>query len=220
VISNISQMLDPGALAIVLAGTLVATAARSGPRDLREAGLALARLGQSDFDEDENRVALARTVHEIKANGPLCAEISLPPDRSLAKVVNAYLRHASLEAMHVVRRAERTEREVSRSAGVRAFEYAGELAPVFGLVGTLFAITQLAPGDGSVVESTMGAIATAVFSTLYGVLTAHIICIPVARAIERRGAREEESRDQLIEWLDRHLSDEPPALSSRIRDAA
>ena len=219
-ISDIAQMLDPGALAIVLAGTLAATAARCGPRDLREAGLALGRLGQSGFDEDDNRVALARTVHEIKANGPLCADVSLPPDPSLAKVISAYLRYASPEAMHTVRRSERAEREVTRSAAVRAFEYAGELAPVFGLVGTLFAITQLAPGDGSVVESTMGAIATAVLSTLYGVLTAHILCIPIARAIERRGEREEDARDQLIEWLDRQLSEEPAARRPRIRDAA
>ncbi len=219
-IGDIAQVFDPGALAIVLAGTLAATAARCGPRDLREAGFALSRLGQSDFDEDDNRVALARTVHEIEAKGPLCADVSLPPDPSLAKVVSAYLRHASLENMHTVRRAERAEREVTRSAAIRVFEYAGELAPVFGLVGTLFAITQLAPGDGSVVESTLGAIATAVLSTLYGVLVAHILCIPVARAIERRGEREERARDQLIEWLDRHLHEEPSARPVRIRDAA
>ena len=219
-ISNISQMLDPGALAIVLAGTLIATAARCGPRDLRGAGSALAGLGRSDFDADRNRVALAKTVSEIKAKGPLCADVSLPPDPSLAKVVKAYLRHASLEAVHVARLAERTEREVSRGTAVRAFEYAGELAPVFGLVGTLFAITQLAPTESSVVESTMGAIATAVFSTLYGVLTAHILCIPIARAIERRGARQEASRDKLIDWLCGQLSKDPPTLTARIRDAA
>ncbi len=219
-ISHLSQMLDPGALAIVLAGTMLATAARCGTRDLRLAGSAALRLGQDTFDEDENRVALARTVHEIKANGLLCAEASLPPDPSLARVVSAYLRHASLEAMHSARRAERAEREASRGAAVRTFEYAGDLAPVFGLVGTLFAITQLAPGNGSIVEGTMAALATAVLSTLYGVLAAHIFCIPMARAIERRGEREELAREQLIDWLDRHLSDPSPAPPARLRDAA
>ncbi|WP_298471438.1 MotA/TolQ/ExbB proton channel family protein [uncultured Erythrobacter sp.] len=206
--STIAQMLDPGALAIVLSGTVIATAARCGWSDMREAASALGSLGESRFDADENRVALARTVHEIEAKGPLGAEASLPPDPSLAKVVDAYLRHRSIEAMHTVRRAERAAREMARSAAIRTFEYAGELAPVFGLVGTLFAITQLTPGESDVVGSTMGAIATAVLSTLYGVLTAHLIFIPLARAIERQGEEEERAREHLIEWLGAHLRDE------------
>ena len=218
--ANFAQVIDPGALTIVLTGTLLATAARCGWRDLREAGRALGPLGHSAFDHDANQVALAKTVREIDARGPLCADISRPPDPSLAKVVDAYLRHSSLEAMHSVRRAERVSREVARSAAARTFEYAGELAPVFGLVGTLFAITQLVPGAGSVVESTMGAIATAVLSTLYGVLTAHTLCIPLARAIERQGEREEEAREQLIDWLDRHLRDTGPARLQPVKGVA
>lgn len=218
--ANLAQMIDPGALTIVLTGTLLATAARCGWRDLREAGRALRKLGRTTFDDDTNRVALAKTVREIDARGPLCADISLPPDPSLAKVVSAYLRHSSLEAMHATRRAERVRREVASTAAARAFEYAGELAPVFGLVGTLFAITQLAPGDGNIVEGTMGAIATAVLSTLYGVLTAHIVCIPLARAIERQGEREEQAREHLIEWFDRHMREDRPARLQPVAGAA
>lgn len=203
--STIAQMIDPGALTIVLSGTLIATAARCGWQDMRQATSAIGILAQGSFDEDSNRVALAQTVHEIGAHGPLGSEAALPPDPSLAKVVEAYLRHSSLEAMQNARRAERTARELARVSAVRTFEYAGELAPVFGLVGTLFAITQLAPASGDVVQSTMAAIATAVLSTLYGVLTAHMLCFPLARAIERQGEREEQARENLIEWLDRQL---------------
>ncbi|MEM8724226.1 MAG: MotA/TolQ/ExbB proton channel family protein [Pseudomonadota bacterium] len=217
VTSTLAQILDPGALTIVLSGTVLATAARCGWSDMREAASALGSLGESRFDADENRVALARTVHEIGANGPLGAEVSLPPDPGLAKVVDAYLRHRSIEAMHTVRRAERAAREVARAAAIRPFEYAGELAPVFGLVGTLFAITQLAPGDGDVVGSTMGAIATAVLSTLYGVLTAHLVFIPLARAIQRQGEEEEQAREHLIEWLDGHIREDETGQTPNIR---
>jgi chemotaxis protein MotA len=90
---------------------------------------------------------------------------------------------------------------------VRVFDYAGELGPVFGLVGTLFAITQLVPGAASAAAvddptiTTLAAVGTAVLSSLYGVLTAHLVCIPVAHAIERKGEREEDARSRLAEWL-------------------
>lgn len=222
--SNIAPMIDPGALAIVLAGTLIATIARCGWRDLRVAIGALGGLGRTTFDEDANRIALARTIREIERAGPLCADVPLPPDPSLAKLLDTFLRHGSLDAMHSIRRAEQASREVTRTQAVRTFEFAGELAPVFGLVGTLFAITQLVPSTGSAVEATMSAIGTAVLSTLYGVLTAHLVCIPLARAIERRGEREELARDHLAEWLDRQLRDRPAAIQPRlqphIRDVA
>ncbi|MEM9500558.1 MAG: MotA/TolQ/ExbB proton channel family protein [Pseudomonadota bacterium] len=222
--SNIAQMIDPDALAIVLAGTVLATVARCGWGDLRVTASELCKLGRTTFNEDANRVALARTVHEIECKGQLGAEVQRPPDASLAKLVDTYLRQGSLDAMHSVRHAERTARDIKRMRAVRVFEYAGELAPVFGLVGTLFAITQLMPGTSRAVEATMGAIATAVLSTLYGVLTAHLICVPLGRAIDRRGEREKLAREQLTEWLCRHLREQPAKLVSSaqpsIRDAA
>ena len=217
---NFAQMIDPGALTIVLTGTAIATVARCGWHDLRQTARALAGLGRSTFDEDANRVALAKTVREIEARGPLCADVSLPPDPSLARGIKTYLRHSSLEEMHAVRRAERASREVARNAAARTFEYAGELAPVFGLVGTLFAITQLVPAEGDVVENTMGAIATAVLSTLYGVLTAHTLCIPLARAIERQGEREETERGELVDWFEGQMRNSATARLHPLKGAA
>lgn len=199
-------MLDPGALAIVVAGTLVATAARCGWRDCRAALAALPRMGGSRFDEGANRTAIARTLRAVEAHGFRAADVPLPPDPSLAKLVDAYLSTGSADALHSARRAGRASREVARMQAVRTFEYAGELAPVFGLVGTLYAISGLADTlGGSPVETVMAGIATAVLSSLYGVLTAHLVCVPIARAIERRGMREESAREALVEWFAAHL---------------
>ncbi|QUL36929.1 MotA/TolQ/ExbB proton channel family protein [Erythrobacter sp. JK5] len=216
----IAQMYDPGALVIVLAGTLIATAARCGARDLGVAGAALAALGRTRFDEDANRVALARTAHEVEQRGKLCAAVAMPPDASLARLIDAYVRHGSLDAMHQQAGSDRATREAARAVAVRTFEYAGELAPVFGLVGTLFGITRLVPGAGDTIETTMAAIATAVLSTLYGVLTAHLLCIPLARAIERRGEREEEARERLVDWLAPHLGTATPIALRPMRGVA
>lgn len=217
---NIAQLFDPGALAIVLSGTALATAARCGWSDLCAAAGAFARLGRSGFDENANCIALARTATTIERDGPLCADIPMPPDPSLAHMVSAYLRHASLDGFHHVRRAERTAREIARGRAIRTFEYAGELAPVFGLVGTLLAIMQMVPGSEGGGSSTLEAIGTAVLSTLYGVLTAHMICMPLAQAIERKGAREERAREELADWLDRQLRSESGSVVPHMRDVA
>jgi len=204
--SDWSAMLDPGALAIVLAGTVLATAARCGWRDLIVAFTAFLRLGKSRFDEPANRTAIARALRAIEAKGHRTADVPLPPDPSLALLVDTYLRTGSIDALHSARRAERAAREVERARGIRTFEYAGELAPVFGLVGTLYAITRLSETlAGSPAETIMASIATAVLSSLYGVLTAHLVCIPLAHAIERHGLREESAREALVEWLAAHI---------------
>lgn len=203
---DLAPMLDPGALGIVVAGTVIATAARCGWRDCSAALAALPRLGASSFDEGANRTAIARTLRAIEAHGFRAADTPLPPDPSLARLVETYLATGSIDALHSARRAERAAGEVERSRSVRTFEYAGELAPVFGLVGTLYAITGLSDTlAANTVEATMAAIATAVLSSLYGVLTAHLVCVPLARAIERRGLREESAREALVEWLAAHI---------------
>lgn len=221
-LESAAALFDVGALVVVIAGTVIATAARSGWRNLRAALFELARLRVSPIDCDGNRAALARTIAAVRAKGHLCSDVPLPPDRAFASLVSGYLVSGSIEVMHEAATKQQTTRETARDRAVRVFEYAGEIAPVFGLVGTLFAISQLAPnGQMSLAENTMQALATAVLSSLYGVLTAHMIYIPLAGAIERRSLREEEERTALLEWFEHELSREPPrGALSRLKDAA
>ncbi len=223
--SDLSILFDPTALAVVIAGTLIATFARSGWNDVKEALRAIVRLHHHSFDADANRAALAQTVSAIARDGPLRAEVPQAPDPLIAKLVDIYLRQRSPAAMHSAHRAARAKRDIARMQAVRTMEHAGELGPVFGLVGTLFAITQLSPGDAGALGNTMGAVAGAAVSTLYGVLTAHMLWIPLARAIEREGEYEETQRERLIEWLDIQFEeiDLPSTVSAKsppLRDIA
>lgn len=219
--SDWMQFVDPGALIIVLAGTFLATAARCGWSDLRVACAALLAIRKRTVDETANRVAMARLLKDINRAGPLCTDHPPPPDPELARPVAAYLRSGSADTLHILRRADRAKREMRRGIAVRAFEYAGELAPVFGLVGTLYAITQIAPvaGEESAL-ATLGAIGTAVMSSLYGVLIAHLLCIPIARAIERQSEREEEVHNALLDWFVSELPSDKPVALANVRGAA
>lgn len=201
-------LMDPMALSIVLVGTILATVAREGAQDVATAVSAASRLGRKGFDADAARSALARTVGEIYRRGHLGAEPVDPPDDPTTKLLNAYIRSGSIDAMVKLARTQRLEREITSVAATRVYETAGELAPVFGLVGTLFSITQLMPQMGaSSTEVVMASVAGAVLSSLYGVLSAHLFFYPLARAIERRGDQEEAERSLLLEWFEGELVD-------------
>jgi len=207
-------LYDASALAIVVAGTLFATLARAGLSDTRIAiasGLALAQKG---YDEDANRTAFARWAHAIRERGVLGAEKPMPKDADLARALTALVRTGSIKALRGAHEDSRARHMRESGRAVRVFEQAGELAPVFGLVGTLFSMTQLAPGASVEASAlTLGAIATAVLSSLYGVMAAHFIFLPLGHAIARRAQREEDAREDLIEWLADEIAEAVPGGS-------
>lgn len=225
--TQLSSLLDPLALAIVLVGTILATFAREGWQDV---GVAITRafaLARNGFDAGATRSALARTVGEINRRGHLGAQAVDPPDDPTTKLLNAYIRSGSIDAMVKLARTQRLERDIQNVAATRVYETAGELAPVFGLVGTLFAITQLMPQmDTDAADIVMASVAGAVLSSLYGVLAANLVFYPLARAIERRGDKEEAQRSLLLEWFEGELTDgrtltsRPSPTIARARDAA
>lgn len=216
--TTFSALFDPGALAIVVAGTVLACAARCGWRDFGAALKAAGGLARRSFNAEANRKALALALTAIQRDGAHRADPLLPPDRALGLMLETYLRHGTLEALHNARRAERALDEARRVCAAQVFAWAGDLAPVFGLIGTLYAFTQLAPmvGDDTV-RLTMAAIATSVLSTLYGALLAHLLCYPLASAIERRGTDEEHSRQALTDWFAEQLG--KTAMSAQERRA-
>jgi chemotaxis protein MotA len=198
-----SSLFDPGALAIVVAGTVLATVARCGWRDFGAALRGAAGLLRSSFSPEANRKALAQALSAIKRDGPRRADPALPPDRALGLMLESYLRHGALDVVGQVRRAERALAEARRIDAAQVFGWAGELAPVFGLIGTLYGLTQLAPSAEGVnaTATIMTAVSMAVLTSLYGALIAHLVCFPLSSAIERRGLAEEQEREALAEWF-------------------
>lgn len=213
---TMTSLFDPGALAVVASGTVLACAVRCGWRDfgaaLREAG-GLLRRG---FNPEANRKALALALNAIQRDGSHRADPALPPDRALGVMLETYLRHGTVESLRNAHRAQRALDQARRLTAAQVFGWAGELAPVFGLIGTLYAFTQLAPMVGEdTVRLTMTAIATAVLSTLYGALLAHLLCYPLGSAIERRGLAEERAREVLADWFVQQIAKGANAAQER-----
>jgi len=83
---------------------------------------------------------------------------------------------------------------------VATLSQAAEMGPVFGLAGTLIALSQLtadATPGGMLSNSIPGAIVT----TFYGLMLANLIFAPLARFVQRRSDEEEAERQKLIDWL-------------------
>jgi chemotaxis protein MotA len=83
---------------------------------------------------------------------------------------------------------------------MRVFDSAAELAPVLGLAGTLVALGQ-AQGAAAANSGIVGAISTAVVTTLYGLIAANFLFAPIGNAIARKARQEENDRDEVLDWL-------------------
>ena len=202
---NWMAFADAASAAIVVGGTALAAVMRCGWRDGLAAVRSVAHLWQPRFDAERTRAGLAVQVQDILRDGLLRAQPHHFGDAEFDEATDAMLERRSVGALLAAHESHRDRRLASSNRAVGFLAQAAELAPVFGLVGTLISLSQL-PVDG-LAQGAMtggamtGAISMAVVTTLYGLLLANLILAPLARMVERFAEAEEAGRQQLIDWL-------------------
>jgi chemotaxis protein MotA len=204
------SLVDGGAAAIVVGGTLLATLLRSGPAEIRVAlhGLKTA-LGRG-YHADEGKAELAASVRAIREDGLLRARPADHVDPAFAEATEALVHDRSLGSLQAALEKHKARRIGEAETAVRVFAQAAELAPVFGMAGTLVALSRLAASDMSAGEAITGAIGLAVVTTLYGILLANLLFAPLARLIERAALREEAARQEVVDWLAAQVAEAMP----------
>lgn len=210
---NFASLFDPYAAALVLGGTLAATMLRCGLRDCGRTLRVLARLQRRRFNADRVRAELAQQIQEIRQDGLLRAYPHVFGDSEFEEATGAMIETRSIEAALALHERHKARRARGAGAAVQTLYQAAELAPVFGLAGTLVSLSQL-PADGIGANAIAGAISMAVLTTLYGLLAANFLFAPLARAIERALEVEEEQRQKLFDWLVAQIA---PAMPERKR---
>jgi len=198
----------------VIGGTFIATALRSGRHEWTAMVQAIRHLRQPRFSYLRARAEMAAQVEAMRQDGVVRARPEPSADEEIADATLALIRHRSIGALVEAHEHHRALRIARQKDALDLLYQAGDLAPVFGLVGTLVALSQLTangPGKGGL----MAAVATAVLTTLYGLLFAHLAIFPLARLIERRGAEEEAERQHLTDWLVDQLRDSLPGAPPR-----
>lgn len=207
---NLEALLDPFSGVLVFAGTALATLLRCGLGEMRATVHCVALLARPRFSCARARAELARQVDEIRHDGVFRAQPRPSRDEEIAEATGALIRHRAIAPLIAAHERHRARRQVLRTRALHLLDQAGELAPVFGLAGTLVALSQM-PAGGLAREDLMVAVGTAVLTTLYGLLAAHLAIFPLARLIERHGEAEEAERQALIEWLATQLAQAMPA---------
>ena len=217
---NWYALLDPLSAGIVLGGTIAATALRCGPRNVGLAAVQLMRIAGDGFRFDTARAQLAAQVEGIRLEGLLRAPENHSTDPEMLEITNTLIRTRSGPALVEKHRGYSKARNARRERAVDAYTTAGDLAPIFGLAGTLFALSQMpaeTDGQGLAAGALIATVAMAVVTTLYGLLAAHVLFYPLGRLVERRGKREEDERQQLVDWLEAQVG---PLLKPAAQDPA
>ena len=202
---DLTSLVDVRALALVCGGTLLATLLRSGLGECRITVRVLARLWRRRFDANMIRSELARQVREIQQDGLVRANPHQFGDSEFDEATGAMIEARSVDAMLAMHEHHRARRTGAAGAASRTLAQSAELAPVFGLAGTLVSLSQL-PSSGLAAGQFAGAISLAVLTTLYGLLLANLLLAPLSRAVERAIAREEEEREKLFDWLSAQIA--------------
>lgn len=197
---NWMNLIDAPSAGIVLGGTLLATVLRAGLGDCRIALIKLAQLGRHRFDADAVRSELARQIQEIRTDGLYRAPLHHFGDAEFDEASEALIAKRSVAALLEAHEAHRRRRKHDSARAVATLAQAAELAPVFGLAGTLISLSQL-PAQSLANGAFTGAISMAVVTTLYGLLGANLIFAPLARIIDRAAQAEEDERQSVIDWL-------------------
>lgn len=202
---NFASLFDAQSAAIVFGGTAIGTLLRCGVADCRTAIAAIGGLGGNRFDADGAKAELAVQVQEIQQDGIMRANPHHFGDSEFDEVTDALIGTRSVAALLAAHEGHKARRMETNNRAVRALAQAAELAPVFGLAGTLISLSQL-PSDGIARGAFAGAISMAVLTTLYGLVLANLLLAPLARVVERAAAAEENERQKLVDWLARHVS--------------
>ena len=204
--------VDWPTFAIVFGGTLLATVLRCGFGDCGHTLRLLAHglLGRR-FREGPARAALAARIQDIRKDGLVRAPEFHIDDREFDEAARAMIGQRSVAALLATHEAHKAGRTIRAHAAARTLAMAAELAPVFGLFGTLVSLGKL-PANGIDRSGYMAAIGMAVHATMIGLVAANLLFAPLARLVERRAAAEEAERQALLDWLAKQLAASEPQL--------
>jgi chemotaxis protein MotA len=201
---NYLNLLDGLSAAIVLGGTLIGTILRCGVRNFLVTLAVLLRFPARRFDAAHARAELAVQIQDIRRDGLIRAEPHHFGDREFDEVTDALIERRSIGALLEKHKSHRDRRITRNEIAISTLNQATELAPVFGLAGTLISLSQI-PTTAAAGNLLATSIPMAIVTTLYGLLTAHLLFAPLARLIERHSSSEETQRQQLVDWLAEEL---------------
>lgn len=217
---SVAAFLHPAPIILVIGGTLGATIIGFSMRNVT--GLPRI-LKNAFFGKPLDRLAVLRTLVELAAKARREGILALEAESR--NVENTFLRGALQlvvdgEQLDVVRDVLETEVAAMRErhkVGEEMFTAMGGFAPTLGIIGTVMGLVNMLENLDD--PGAMGpAIAAAFIATLWGVISANLIFIPLANKLKSRSAQEAASYELITEGVIAISAGENPrAVEMRLR---
>lgn len=133
---------------------------------------------------------------EVEAETPAVAERPF-----LKKALMLIIDGSDPDLTRDILESELYHTEDRNKAHVTFWETLGSYGPAWGMIGTLLGLINMMAAMGDDIAAVGPAMSLALLTTLYGSILANWICAPVARKLEKNGARESLFMEIIIEGV-------------------
>ncbi len=197
------MFLEPASLAIVLGGTIAATLVTYPLKDvmgaMKVANKAFLHKAKPVHDIISKLVDLSR---KARVEGLLALEkdINEIDDEFIQKGLQLMVDGTETEVLRDIMSTELENLEDRHTSGQGIFKTMGIYSPAFGMAGTLIGLIQMLSqlDDPSKIGAGM---ATALITTLYGVVFANLLFLPIAGKLKLRSQAEVVTKELTIEGI-------------------
>lgn len=200
---HLSALLQPTAAVIVLGGTIGATFVSFPVQDIIRAFRSAATAFSPQEENPEELIGkLIGFAITARKNGLITLEQDAQwvKDRFLGQGLEMVVDGLDPEEVMAVLQIELTNFEERQKVNAEVFEAAGGFAPTIGIIGAVLGLIHVMNNLSD--TSKLGAgIAVAFVATIYGLMLANIICIPISTKLRKRLKEQILQREIAIEGL-------------------
>lgn len=196
--SPLGALLQPGAMVLILGGTIGATMTSFGLKDIMKLPkLILKTIIPPRREPGELVKEMVNLAELARREGLLSLEqrVGQIQDPFARKGVRLVIDGANPELIQSMLETEIVLRSQAAKHEIAMFEAAGGFAPTMGIIGTVIGLVHVL-GNLSEPDKLGEAIAAAFIATLWGILTANVFWLPLANKLKLL-AREESMLAQL-----------------------
>jgi chemotaxis protein MotA len=196
-------LIKPAPLILVFGGTFAVAAAGLMKKDLKTIKLVIKQaIGVPESDPDEDIAHLVRLAEIARRDGLLALEKAAGTidDPFLARGVQMTVDGIDSEEMYEILESEITAIRERHKVGAKFFSDMGGFAPTLGIIGTVIGLIHVLANlsDPNAVGPAIGSAFTA---TLWGVLTANALWLPIANKLRRASELEVHSKRMIVDGL-------------------
>lgn len=202
--SGITQYIDIPSILIVVGGSIGSTLTAFNFAKLKNLFkiLKIAFLS-NDADKVEELYQILHLSSLARKGGGVLAiqeEIDKLPDQFLAKGMLLVADNTDPEVIREIMNAEIESMAQRHQDGQDIISFLADMGPAFGMIGTLVGLVAMLGGldDPNSIGPKM---AVALLTTLYGAFIANVLCIPLAKKMEKRTEEELLIKEALLEGL-------------------